>query len=32
MPQLLAAKLGFSHHQSKVQILENVSGIIKPSR
>ncbi|XP_052138981.1 ABC transporter G family member 49 isoform X3 [Oryza glaberrima] len=29
---LLAAKLGFSHHQSKVQILENVSGIIKPSR
>uniref|UniRef100_A0A0E0F6P0 ABC transporter domain-containing protein n=1 Tax=Oryza meridionalis TaxID=40149 RepID=A0A0E0F6P0_9ORYZ len=32
MPQLLVAKLGFSHHQSKVQILENVSGIIKPSR
>uniref|UniRef100_A0A0E0BQU7 ABC transporter domain-containing protein n=1 Tax=Oryza glumipatula TaxID=40148 RepID=A0A0E0BQU7_9ORYZ len=29
---LLAAKLGFSHHQSKVQILEIVSGIIKPSR
>uniref|UniRef100_J3NCE9 ABC transporter domain-containing protein n=1 Tax=Oryza brachyantha TaxID=4533 RepID=J3NCE9_ORYBR len=29
---LLAARLGFSHHQSKVQILKNVSGIIKPSR